>query len=347
MSRKILIVGAVNLGTPPANGEEYKNQELIGYLSARHKIHIIDTHRWSREPVTLIRLLWHMIFVRYDRIILSASSASVFRLLDALRFLKQRMQRTIYFVIGGYFPRALQEGRYKARAYQDLSSIVVEGEQMKSDLVAAGIDTRIHVVPNFKKVGKTWMSPEKFDQHRVRFIFMSRISVSKGLDTIFEALQDPLLSGRADDFCIDFYGPVEAEYKAEFQQRVDQFPNCRYKGYLDFAHQPEASYREMSGYHVMLFPTYWMGEGFPGAVIDAFMCGIPVIATDWNMNREVIHNGETGRLIPVKNPGALAAAMLDAIDQRGEWKTMSEKCLLRANDYDTDKVLGHHLKHII
>ena len=347
MSKQILFVGAVNLGTPPANGEEYKNQELIGYLTAVHKVNIIDTHRWIREPITLIRLLVHMIFVKYDRIILSASSASVFRLLDALRFLKHRMRKTIYFVIGGYFPKALQEGRYKARAYRHLSSIVVEGESMKSDLLAAGIDTRIHVVPNFKKVVKTWNAPEKFEQREMRFIFMSRISVSKGLDIIFEALQDPRLSCRSADFSIDFYGPVEADYKLEFNQRVEQFSNCQYKGYLDFAHQPEASYREMSAYHVMLFPTYWMGEGFPGAVIDAFMCGIPVIATDWNMNREVIHDGETGRLIPVKDPGALAEAMLDAIDHQREWKKMSEKCLLRATDYDTHKVLGHHLKHII
>ena len=30
----------------------------------------------------------------------------------------------------------------------------------------------------------------------------------------------------------------------------------------------------------MLFPTYWHGEGFPGIVIDAFVAGLLVVATD-------------------------------------------------------------------
>ena len=347
MKKRLLLVGAVNLGTPPANGEEYKNQEIIGFLRARHHVTIIDTKNWSREPITLIRLLIHMILGRYDRIILSASSASTFRLLDSLRFFRQRMNKITYFVIGGYFPTAIREGRYKARAYQHISSIVVEGESMKRDLQSSGINTPIYVVPNFKKVDRCWGDPERFEQSPIRFIFMSRISVSKGLDTIFEALQDHRLSDRSASFSIDFFGPIENEYKDTFLKNIDRFPNCSYKGYLDFAHQPVESYQVMSGYHVMLFPTYWMGEGFPGAVIDAFICGIPVIATDWNMNTEVIRDGETGRLIPVKNSSRLAELMIDVISQPREWKKMSVKCQSRAPEFNTEKVLDQHLKHII
>ena len=347
MSMKLLFVGAVNIDAPPANGEEYKNQMLLGYLKDLYDVRVIDTRNWSREPLTLIRLLIHMLLMPYDRIILSASSASVFRLLDSLRFFKGRMGKTIYFVIGGYLPKALADGRYKVRAYQSLSSIIVEGESMKKQLLALGIKTNIHVVPNFKTVEKCRGRLERFDDQVTKFIFVSRSAEPKGVETIFQALSDERLSTYLDRFVVDFYGPVEKGYDVNFKMNIEKSKVCSYKGYLDFSNHPEDSYDTMSNYHVMLFPTYWMGEGFPGAIIDAFICGIPVIATDWNMNREVIEDGKTGILISVKDPKALADAMLDAMINRDVWKGMSQHCENRASEFDTKNVLQKHLNHII
>ena len=43
-------------------------------------------------------------------------------------------------------------------------------------------------------------------------------------------------------------------------------------------------------YFALLFPTYFHGEGFAGCLIDAFFAGIPVIATDWLYNKDIINN---------------------------------------------------------
>ncbi len=344
---KILFVGAVNRYAPPANGEEYKNQMILGFLDPQFHVSVIDTKNWSREPGTLIRLVLHMLVLPYDRIILSASSASVFRLLDTLRFFKGRLNKTTYFVIGGYFPKALADGKYKVRAYQSLLSILVEGEIMKNQLLSLGIESPVHVIPNFKTVEKCYGGPERFETSIIRFIFVSRIAEPKGVDTIFKALSEKRLEEHHDKFIVDFFGPVEKEYDERFKYNLTSFNNCHYKGYLDFSNHPEASYETMSTYHAMLFPTHWMGEGFPGAIIDAFICGTPVIATDWNMNREVIENGKTGKLIPVHDAGALADAMLDVIHNSVAWKEMSRQCHLRSFEFDTKKVLQEHLNHII
>lgn len=347
MSMKLLFVGAVNRNAPPANGEEYKNQMLLGYLDEHFRVNVIDTKQWSREPVTLIRLVIHMLMVPYDRILISASSASVFRLLDSFRFFKSRLRKTIYFVIGGYLPKALADGRYKARAYQSLMSLVVEGESMRKQLRQYGIVAPVHVVPNFKTVDRCRGSLERYDDGKTKFIFVSRIVSQKGVDTIFQALSDPRLSTFLRDFVVHFFGPVEKGYVDNFNSNLHKHEGCQYKGYLDFSNQPEASYEIMSTYHAMLFPTFWIGEGFPGAILDAFICGIPVIATDWNMNGEVIEDGKTGRLIPVQNPKALADAMLDVMVNRECWKMMSSNCHERAPAFDTNKVLQDNLNHII
>jgi glycosyltransferase involved in cell wall biosynthesis len=44
-------------------------------------------------------------------------------------------------------------------------------------------------------------------------------------------------------------------------------------------------------YFALLFPIYYIGEGFAGTAIDAFSAGVPVIASDWKYNSEVIKEG--------------------------------------------------------
>jgi len=52
------------------------------------------------------------------------------------------------------------------------------------------------------------------------------------------------------------------------------------------------------------------GEGLPGVLRESLAMEIPVVATDVGGNREVVLDGQTGRLIPSNDPAALAGAIL-------------------------------------
>jgi glycosyltransferase involved in cell wall biosynthesis len=56
-------------------------------------------------------------------------------------------------------------------------------------------------------------------------------------------------------------------------------------------------------------------EGFGLVLIEAMAAGVPVIATNVPGIRDVVRDGQTGLLVPVASPAALAAAIRRLIDQ--------------------------------
>ena len=102
-------------------------------------------------------------------------------------------------------------------------------------------------------------------------------------------------------------------------------------------------YETLSKYDVMLFPTYWDGEGFPGIAIDAYISGLPIIASDWSMNKEVVEDGKTGFIIPVHDSVSLAGKMQGFIDGDYSLNTMRSNCLERAQQYDYRNVITKDL----
>ena len=60
----------------------------------------------------------------------------------------------------------------------------------------------------------------------------------------------------------------------------------------------------LKNYFALLFPTYYDGEGFAGTLIDAFSAGVPVIASDWKYNAEIV-NEKVGIVYSAKDRKAV------------------------------------------
>ncbi len=63
---------------------------------------------------------------------------------------------------------------------------------------------------------------------------------------------------------------------------------------------------------IFAFPVI-IGEGFSRAVLEAMAAGKPVIATDDAGNPEAVKDGETGHIVPIKDPEALSEKINDLI----------------------------------
>ena len=327
---KILFIGGINQGNSPKGGEEYKNQLLIPKIHAHfEETIIIDTYRWTRKPPVWWDLIITILFKNPDVVLISASSVSTYRLLKLIHiFRPSAIHKTTYLVIGGYFPDGIRESRFDWQTYKDLKSIIVQGETLKRNLQVYSELKNITVTSNFKNFPITHRVKKK-EISVFKFVFVGRISKGKGINEILEAIN--ILSQTQTYFEVDFYGPIEENFDLETDK-------SKYCGFLNFQNFPEKAYSKLSEYDCMLFPTYWKGEGFPGVIIDAFVAGLPVIATDWNMNTEIIEEGINGFIIEPKSPRELADKMQYVMQNREELEKIGENNLASAKDYHIDKI---------
>ena len=65
-------------------------------------------------------------------------------------------------------------------------------------------------------------------------------------------------------------------------------------------------------------------DGIPNVTMEALSCAMPVVATDVCGIREVIIDGETGMLVPQRDPAALAAAVRRMLADRDAARRMAE-----------------------
>ncbi|OGZ96338.1 MAG: hypothetical protein A3I44_05955 [Candidatus Sungbacteria bacterium RIFCSPLOWO2_02_FULL_51_17] len=97
---------------------------------------------------------------------------------------------------------------------------------------------------------------------------------------------------------------------AEFDQKQVAPPPIRF--------EPAVSREELISYYKTadLFLLTSNYEGYGRTLVEAHAAGVPICATDVGVAREVIQDGETGRIVPVGDEGAVKAALLSVLLER-------------------------------
>lgn len=342
---RTIFIGPCGGPKTPNNGASIKNYHIISKLkNVIPNLKIIDTENWKKNPFILLSILFHLILYPKSKYILSLNSLSANKLLKIMNKLAPKAN-IIYWVIGGIFGKLIKNGDLDFKDYINIKNIIVEGDTMKRQLQVSGLNN-VSIMPNFKKKPdfKYMLSESKV----TRFLFLSRIIPEKGVDIILKAVQ--ILNEKYNDqkYIIDFYGPIEETYKPIFLTEISKYKNINYKGFLDL--RIDENYSILSKYDFMLFPTYWEGEGCPGVIIDSYFAGVPIIASDWNLNKDYIENNKTGILIEPKNYKALANVMDIIFKNELNIPKMKEEARKKSKNYEINSVLSNtnlSLYHII
>lgn len=145
----------------------------------------------------------------------------------------------------------------------------------------------------------------------------ARLVPVKGIKYLIEAIS------HLDGLHLEIAG--DGPERAELERHAAMFgvsDDVTFAGWVD-----EIS-EMMSHWDIYVQPS--VAEGFGIAALEAMALGIPVIATDVGGLREIIVEGETGYLVPPKNPGKLAARIRELGNDSGLRARLGEAARKRA-----------------
>ncbi len=170
---------------------------------------------------------------------------------------------------------------------------VALSEFAKRKLIQIGIPLeQIFVKPNFMEDPHPDISPEILSV-RQGGIFIGRLSPEKGIEFLLEAWRK-----RAEPLTIVGTGPLEDVLKHRYAGN----PSIRFYGVASH----ERCLELLRQHRYFIFPSTWF-EGFPMTLLEALATGVPCIASDLGVRREMIVNGKNGFLYPYDDTAALTA----------------------------------------
>lgn len=136
---------------------------------------------------------------------------------------------------------------------------------------------------------------------------VARFVVEKGYLEMLEAAR--LIHRRMPDVRFVFVGSVQPGKKDAMRPEVlDEMGLAGVAQFLGHRRDVADLYAVMD---VLALPSH--REGFPRAPMEAAAMGVPAVATDIRGCRQAVADGVTGRLVPVRDAGALAGALLDLL----------------------------------
>lgn len=336
---KIGIWGQYGDGGPIADGQAVRTtittQELIKKYG-ENEVLVLNTNAWRKHPVRFFIDTINLLRKCENVLILPADNG--LRIVAPIYdfFNKLYKRKLLYIVIGGFLPAFLQKHPNYIRMLNKYDALFVQTPNIKKDLLELGI-LNIEMMTNFK------MQPtRKIDDIRINndenidLCILSRLTKDKGIEDAVEAIKIVNEKLGARKVHLDLYGIVPENYRERFNELLNNNSDLVvYKGVVDYNQTASV----LKNYFAMLFPTYFHGEGFAGCIIDAFFAGIPVIATDWLYNKDIIADGVNGLLVPPQSPVELAEAILRLYQNRTLANRLAINNAREALNYTADQVL--------
>lgn len=336
--KSILFIGPLSYKKPTIKGALIKNQHLVNFFNKKfNNVKYIDTVNFNANPFVILNIIYNVVIRKNDNIVMGTSSKSTYHIVSFFQFFKIK-RNLFYFVVGGDFLSFVRSSDKVKKYLDNFIKIIVEGQQLKKELNNLSVDN-CETIPNLRNF--SYIPKLKHKTNKIRFVFFSRICAEKGVDLIIKSAIKINELGYSKNFSVDFYGNIDDDYKELFFEQISEIKNIQFRGVLDL--NKIRNYDTLAGFDILLFPTYFNGEGFPGVLIDAFIAGLPVIASDWSLNAEVVQNGYTGLLIKPKSSDELAKAMLSFMDGDINVNKMSVNCQKSCLNYKIDNVLNDEL----
>lgn len=319
------------------DGQTIKTKSVAKELEKKlgiKNIKKIDTYNWKKAPFKLLRNSF-LLIKRSENILILPAHNGLKVFVPLFSFFNLFFKKNLhYIVIGGWLYNYLQEKKYLIKYLKKFKGIYVETKGMKLNLNNLGLKN-IYVMSNFKELNKVSENDIKLEKsEKFKFCTFSRVTAEKGITdsiNLVKALNKEGLKCK-----LDIYGQIENNYREIFENLINinkEF--IEYKGIIDF----NKSVDVLKDYDCLLFLTKYKGEGFPGTLIDALYSALPVIASDWKYNKEIIVKGQTGFMYDLGDSNKLMDISRKLILKNYDIYEIRKNCLKYAENFKGEKII--------
>jgi glycosyltransferase involved in cell wall biosynthesis len=181
--------------------------------------------------------------------------------------------------------------------------IIVLGESLRRLFEPFVPAERVHVVPNgedfpeFEGLRRDYAARRPF-----HVVYLGNLIPLKGVDDLLRAA--PLVLARHPGTRFTFAGAWRSdEFRGWAETLARDLPTVRFAGPVD----REAKTALLRDADLFVFPS--TREGHPWVIVEALAAGLPIVSCDAGCIRESVLDGRNGRLVPMRDPEALAATI--------------------------------------
>lgn len=330
---KVLICGAFDFVTKPTGGQPVKARTLYYALADRFgksSVEYIETIGWKKRPARL--LLDFIDKAKRSEIIIMLPAQKGIQVFSRLLPFAKKLYgcRVFYDVIGGWLPEIAVQNSTLTKRLKKFDGIWVETSSMKTVLGNVGL-SNVAVVPNFKKLSAISESDFLLEaEEPYKLCLFSRVMKEKGIEDAIQAVKIVNQQCKRQAYSLDIYGPIDSEYRNRFEFLKKEFPPyIQYRGVVP----PNCSVETLKNYYILLFPTYYEGEGAAGTLVDSLFAGLPVIASDWRYNSEIVADNQTGLIFKTHDINDLCEKLTYALANKSQIVEMKSNCIAKATQY--------------
>lgn len=333
--KKILLIGNFCFGEQSHNGQTSKSRDYYHYLCERYgneNVVTLDTANWRKKIISSYLSLVKLLKNTENVVMLLGVNAAKYILPIVVRLKKKRKYKVFWPIVGGSLLYDTAAQRKLVPMFGKVDAIFFETKKMTEFF--ANVDTKAYYAPVFtKRVLHKPFEPE-INNGTLKLCTYSRVCKEKGISYAVEAVKNINKGGIR--CTLDIFGEPYLEYKDELEEIT--------KGTEDFIFindylNGDGVIDTLSEYDAMLFPTYYPGEGFPIGVVECLTGGVPVIASDWHYNSEIIQHGKTGLIFDLNDGNGLVECIGEILNDRQLLLTMKKNAQSYSESFKPECVM--------
>ena len=179
-------------------------------------------------------------------------------------------------------------------------------------------------------------APSLDSDARLRVVYLGHINEAKGIPLLLDAADG------LDGISIDAFGEFEAKDGRQLSEDTFRGRNVNYQGVV----QPSELSKVLDQYDVLVLPTRYIGEGYPGVIIEAKRAGLAVLSTRWRSIPEIVNHKVDGLLITPGDVTELTAALNELNSNRDLLRTLQKGSFESFSNFDCQVWCRKLIEHL-